>query len=194
MVKSSRTKKSTKEIGDMGFGGEELLLGGRLFPVIDVPKEYKFKIVDLRIDIHKQSSIPVKKATLDLNFIKHFFDLNQLQNIENFNHFKVQFDQLFDINEATEGAPFHVTPIRVKRQKLKHADSDSSPSSSSSTSESSIYMNNLSNVDPNDPNVLYPSFYIPPPDFVPRSPHSTEDEDSDTEPYCVNGMPPNFRE
>ena len=35
--RTQRARKSTKEIGDMGFGGEELLLGGRLFPVTENP-------------------------------------------------------------------------------------------------------------------------------------------------------------
>ncbi|CAF1108469.1 unnamed protein product [Adineta ricciae] len=113
--------------------------------------------------------------------------------IDNFDNFKVPFDQLFDANQTTESSSSHATPTRGKRQKLNHAHSDSSLSSSSSASASSIHMDNLCNIDPNDPNVLYPPFYIPPPGFVPRSPNSTEDEDDDDEPYRVNGMPPGFR-
>ena len=30
----------------MGFGGEELLLGGRLFPIIENSSENKFKVCD----------------------------------------------------------------------------------------------------------------------------------------------------
>ncbi|CAF1354012.1 unnamed protein product, partial [Adineta ricciae] len=114
--------------------------------------------------------------------------------IDNFDNFKVPFDQLFDANQTTESSSSHATPTRGKRQKLNHAHSDSSLSSSSSASASSIHMDNLCNIDPNDPNVLYPPFYIPPPGFVPRSPNSTEDEDDDDEPYRVNGMPPGFRD
>lgn len=93
---TNRAKKSTKEIGDMGFGGEELLLGGRLFPVIDNSTGKKFKvydkksskkanfffflkIIDLRIDVHNQSSIASKKYVVDLNFINNFFDLYRLK-------------------------------------------------------------------------------------------------------------------
>ncbi|CAF1361283.1 unnamed protein product [Adineta ricciae] len=110
-----------------------------------------------------------------MNFIKLFVDLNQLKNIENFNQFKVPSDQLFDINEATGGAPFRVALSRVKRQKLKRTDSKFSPFLSMKTS-------------------LYSPFYVLPPGFVPRSPHSSEDEVDDHEYYRVNGMPPNFRE
>jgi hypothetical protein len=94
-LKTNRAKKSTKEIGDMGFGGEELFLGGRLFPIIenltennfkvhhrDLSKKVKFfflKITGLRIDIHNQSSITSKTCVLDLNFINHFYDLDQLK-------------------------------------------------------------------------------------------------------------------
>ncbi|CAF1632662.1 unnamed protein product [Adineta ricciae] len=125
----------------------------------------------LRVDVHDRLSIPIKKAELDLNFINHFFDLGQLKSIDNFDNFKVPFDQLFDANQTTEDSSSHATPTRGKRQKLKHADSDSSLSSSSSASASSIHMDNLCNI---DPNVLYPPFYIPPPGFIPRSPNSTE--------------------
>ncbi len=65
--------------------------------------------------------------------------------------------------------------------------------STSTTGSTSIDSDDLHNVDPNDPNVLYPPYYIPPPGFVPRSPNSTASEDDDDEEYRVNGMPPNFR-
>lgn len=94
-LKTSRTKKSTKEIGDMGFGGEELLLGGRLFPILDNVTEREFKvfscrsfdrkklrllqITGLRLDFHEQSSIACSKYVLDVNLIKNLFDLDQLK-------------------------------------------------------------------------------------------------------------------
>lgn len=63
--------------------------------------------------------------------------------------------------------------------------------SSDSVSSNSIDSTCLFNVDPNDPHVLYPPFYIPPPGFVPRSPNSSIS--ADDEPCRVNGMPPNYR-
>lgn len=44
--KLNRAKKSRNEIEDMGFGGEELLLGGRMFPIIENPNEQKVKVCD----------------------------------------------------------------------------------------------------------------------------------------------------
>jgi hypothetical protein len=38
------TKKSTKEIGNMGYVGEEILLGGRLFTVLDTSIDKKFQV------------------------------------------------------------------------------------------------------------------------------------------------------
>ena len=80
-LKTNRTKKYTKEIGDMGFGGEELLLGGRLFSIIENPIENKFKVyiresskktkiffledyTGLRVDLHNQSSMPRRNTWL----------------------------------------------------------------------------------------------------------------------------------
>jgi hypothetical protein len=50
-LKKRTTKKSTKEIGDMGYGGEEILLGGRLFSVVN----------GFRLDVHEKSSIASRK-------------------------------------------------------------------------------------------------------------------------------------
>ena len=60
--------------------------------------------------------------------------------------------------------------------------------STSTCSTNSDHSNDLHNV---DPNVLYPPFYIPPPGYIPRSADS--DISVDDEPFCVNGMPPNYR-
>jgi len=53
--------------------------------------------------------------------------------------------------------------------------------------------NNLHKVDPDDPNVLYPPYYIPPPGFIPRSPSSIISDEDDVAEYRINGMPPGFR-
>ena len=90
-----RSKKSTKAIGDMGFGGEELLLGGRLFPIVDHLTERQFKvsprrslaeerfsllqITNLRLDYHKQSSIACSKCTFDVNLLNTLFDVDRLE-------------------------------------------------------------------------------------------------------------------
>ena len=63
--------------------------------------------------------------------------------------------------------------------------------STNSSSSNSIDSTYLFNVDPNDPHVLYPPFYIAPPGFVPRSPNSSIS--TDEEPCRVNGMEPNYR-
>jgi hypothetical protein len=39
-----KSKKSTKEIGDMGYGGEQIILDGRLFPVLDNSINKTFKV------------------------------------------------------------------------------------------------------------------------------------------------------
>ncbi|CAF4306951.1 unnamed protein product, partial [Rotaria magnacalcarata] len=72
----------------------------------------------------------------------------------------------------------HPGPVRSKRQKLRRADSDSSLLSSSLSSSSSIDSGDLHNIDPNDPNVLHPPYYLPPPGFIPRTPNSTTSEDN----------------
>ena len=41
---AKRPKKSTKEIGDMGFGAEEILLGGRLFPILETSVTNQFEV------------------------------------------------------------------------------------------------------------------------------------------------------
>jgi hypothetical protein len=64
--------------------------------------------------------------------------------------------------------------------------------SSSSDSLYSIDSQNLCNIDPNDPNVVYPPFYIAPPELVPGSPNSIISTNYD-ESFYVNGMPSNFR-
>ncbi|CAF3398129.1 unnamed protein product [Rotaria socialis] len=48
VFKTRTVNKSTKEIDDMGYGGEQLLLGGRLFPVLDnsIDKIFKLKVID----------------------------------------------------------------------------------------------------------------------------------------------------
>ena len=45
----SKTKKSLKEIGDMGYGGEEILFGGRIFPIFDLSNDSKFKVNYLQL-------------------------------------------------------------------------------------------------------------------------------------------------
>ena len=65
--------------------------------------------------------------------------------------------------------------------------------SSSSSILNSTDIKDYCNVDPNDPNVLYPPYYIPPPGFVPRSPSSSVSSEVDYESVTVNGMPSNFR-
>ena len=52
----TRSKKSTKEIGDMGFGGEELLLGGRLFPVTENSRENKFEVYNRKQENKRKTS------------------------------------------------------------------------------------------------------------------------------------------
>jgi hypothetical protein len=47
--KTKKTKKSLKEIGDMGYGGEEILFGGRVFPILDLSNESKFKVNCLQL-------------------------------------------------------------------------------------------------------------------------------------------------
>ena len=67
----------------MGFGREELLLGGRLFPILDNLTEREFKvfrcrsfhqeklsllqITHLRLDFHKQSSIASSRCVFNLD-------------------------------------------------------------------------------------------------------------------------------
>ena len=79
----------------MGFGGEELLLGGRLFPILDDLTKRKFKVIrcqsfdqekfsllqvtNLRLDCHEQSSIARSKIVFDVSLIKVLFDLDQLK-------------------------------------------------------------------------------------------------------------------
>jgi hypothetical protein len=65
--------------------------------------------------------------------------------------------------------------------------------STSTSGSNSIDSDDLHNVDPNDPNVLYPPYYLPPPGFIPRSPKSTISEDDDDTEGCINDMPLNFR-
>ncbi len=102
----------------------------------------------------------------------------------------------------------HVRPIR-STSKLKRAYSSSSMCTysfyikiliensclilqvSSSTSTSlSVASNDLNNIDPRDPHILYPSYYIAPPGFVIESSDSTSSEDEEMR---INDLPLNFK-
>ncbi|CAF4526751.1 unnamed protein product [Rotaria sp. Silwood1] len=193
ILKTRTSNKSTKEIGDMGYGGEEILLGGRLFPILDNSSDKDFKIIGLRLDVHEKSSIASSKYTVDLNFIDTLFDIDKLKAINDLSQLTIKLDNPLEANRQTKTI-CHTGPIRSKRPKLRRADSDSSLLSTSLSSSTSIDSEDLHNIDPNDPNVMYPPYYLPPPGFIPRSPNSitSEDDDDDTE-VRINGMPPNRR-
>ncbi|CAF2121604.1 unnamed protein product [Rotaria magnacalcarata] len=191
ILKTKTTNKSTKEIGDMGYGGEQILFGGRLFPVLDNSIDNKFKIIRLRLDVHGKSSIASSKYTVDLNFIDTLFDIDKLKMIDDLSQLAIKLNNPLEADRQTKTI-YHAGPVRSKRQKLRRADSDSSLLSSSLSSSSSIDSGDLHNI---DPNVLHPPYYLPPPGFIPRTPNSTTSEDNDDSTIvCINGMPLNFRD
>ena len=52
----------------------------------------------------------------------------------------------------------------------------------------------LHNVDPRDPNVSYPPYYIPPEDFIFKTDSALEDDDADDDVEVrINNMPFNYR-
>ncbi|CAF2029984.1 unnamed protein product [Rotaria magnacalcarata] len=194
ILKTRTTNKSTKEIGNMGYGGEQILFGDRLFPVLDNSIDNKFKIIRLHLDVHEKSSIASSKYTVDLNFIGTLFDIDKLKMINDLSQLTIRLNNPLEADRQTKTI-YHPGPVRSKRQKLRRADSDSSLSSSSLSSSGSTDSGDLHNIDPNDPNVLHPPYYLPPPGFIPRTPNSTTSEDNDDSTIvCINGMPLNFRD
>ncbi|CAF1078520.1 unnamed protein product [Rotaria sordida] len=192
-ISTTRTTKKSKEIGDMGYGGEQILLGGRLFPIIDCSSDKKFKIIGLRLDVHEKSSIASSKYIVSRSFIDTLFDIEKLKASDDLSQLKVELNNPFEFDQKTKTVR-HIGPVRSKRQKLRRADSDSSLLSTSTSGSTSMDSDDLHNIDPNDPNVLYPPYYIPPPGFIPCSPNSTISEDDDHTEVYINGMPPNFRD
>jgi len=177
----------------MGYGGEHILIGGRLFPILSSLPNADFKIIGLRLDVHERSSIPSKKYNVDQKFIDTLFHIDKLKKIEDLGELKVNLDNpLKDDRQAKN--THHGHPIHSKKLQIRRADSDSF-SLSASTSDTSIDSNDLDNVDPSDPNVLYPAYYVASPDFIPRSPNSiSSEEDDDCTTRCINGMPTDFRD
>lgn len=93
-LRITTAKKSKKEIGDMGYGAEHILIGGRLFPILSSLSNEDFKvyqrclstkmtfllqIIGLRLDVHERSSIPSKKYNVDQKFIDTLFHIDKLQ-------------------------------------------------------------------------------------------------------------------
>ncbi|CAF4491146.1 unnamed protein product, partial [Rotaria magnacalcarata] len=186
ILKTRTTNKSTKEIGNMGYGGEQILFGDRLFPVLDNSIDNKFKIIRLHLDVHEKSSIASSKYTVDLNFIETLFDIDKLKMIDDLSQLTIKLNNPLEADRQTKTI-YHPGPVRSKRQNLRRADSDSSLLSSSLSSSSSIDLGDLHNIDPNDPNVLHPPYYLPPPGFIPRTPNSTTSEDNDDSTIvCIN--------
>ncbi|CAF4054897.1 unnamed protein product, partial [Rotaria sp. Silwood2] len=194
ILKTRITNKSTKGIGNMDYGGEQILLGGRLFPVLDNSIDKKFKIIGLRLGVHEKSSVASSKYTVDLNFIDTLFDIDKLKVINDLNQLTIKLDNPLEADRQTKTI-CHAGPVRSKHHKLRRTDSDSSLSSTSLSSSTSIEADDLHNIDPNDPNVMYRPYYLPPPGFILRSPNSTtSDDDDDGTEVRINGMPSYFRD
>ncbi|CAF3358257.1 unnamed protein product [Rotaria socialis] len=123
VFKTRTVNKSTKEIDDMGYGGEQLLLG-TLSTLIDL-NDFLLQIIRLRLDIHEKSSIASSKYTVDLNFIDTLFDIDKLKVIDDLSQLKIKLDSTLEPDQQTKTI-CHAVPVRSTRQKLRRADSDSS--------------------------------------------------------------------
>ncbi|CAF4538720.1 unnamed protein product [Rotaria socialis] len=136
-------------------------------------------IIGLRLDVHEKSSIATNKYNVDLNFISTLFDIDKLKVIHDISQLKIKLNSPLEADQQTKTI-CHAVPISSKLQKLRRTDSDSSLLSSNLTSStSSIDSDDLHNIDPKDPNVLYPPYYLPPPGFIPSTPNSTMSENDD---------------
>ncbi|CAF3754279.1 unnamed protein product, partial [Rotaria socialis] len=141
--------------------------------------QLKLQIIGLRLDVHEKSSIATNKYNVDLNFISTLFDIDKLKVIHDISQLKIKLNSPLEADQQTKTI-CHAVPISSKLQKLRRTDSDSSLLSSNLTSStSSIDSDDLHNIDPKDPNVLYPPYYLPPPGFIPSTPNSTMSENDD---------------